>query len=353
LALGCGSAIAAGAPTLDGACPNPNALGTSRTLVVDPDQHLRVGGMQYPETLPLADHEVVLTFDDGPLPPYSTRILDILASQCVKATYFLVGSMAHTYPHVVTRIAAEGHSIGTHSQTHPLTFNRMELERAQHEIQGGIASVTAALGGHAPAPFFRIPGLLRASAVENYLASQHIMTWSADIPSDDWRHISDKEIVRRTLARLEQHGRGIILMHDIHPATALALPVLLRELKARGYHVVHVVPASSAVVRTATLPDDWLVHHGHHPTKDQDATQHAETKPDLTPTATIPRHRLRSHRPPKRHHMAHRPTRAGAAVVPAHDAPTEERRWRTVEHRDSGPSGFFSAVLRFPRELLQ
>src|SRR5262245_9712257 len=67
-------------------CP-PGALGASRTLVVDPTEHPRVGSMQYPETLPLDDHEVVLTFDDGPIPRYTTPILETLASECVKATF--------------------------------------------------------------------------------------------------------------------------------------------------------------------------------------------------------------------------------------------------------------------------
>src|SRR5262249_55016342 len=120
-------------------CPgNPNALGTSRTIVVDPAEHARLGTMQYAETLPLADKEVVLTFDDGPLPPQSNRILDILASECVKATYFLVGSMARAYPSVVRRIHAEGHTIGTHSQHHPMTFNHMAMARVQAEVEDGI-----------------------------------------------------------------------------------------------------------------------------------------------------------------------------------------------------------------------
>src|SRR5262245_57138971 len=76
-------------------CPgNPKALGTSRTIVVDPTEHGRIGTMDYAETLPLVDKEVVLTFDDGPLPPYSTKILDTLAAECVRATYFIVGRMA-------------------------------------------------------------------------------------------------------------------------------------------------------------------------------------------------------------------------------------------------------------------
>jgi peptidoglycan/xylan/chitin deacetylase (PgdA/CDA1 family) len=88
-------------------CPgHPNALGTSRTLVVDPREHPRVGTMQYPETLPLADHEVVLTFDDGPLPRNSNKILEILAAECVKATFFTIGNMARSSPEGVRKLLA-------------------------------------------------------------------------------------------------------------------------------------------------------------------------------------------------------------------------------------------------------
>ena len=84
-------------------CP-ADALGVSRTLVIDPNEHLRVGSFQYSESLPLMDHEVVLTFDDGPLPPYTNRILDTLASECVKATFFMVGRMVQGYPAVARRV---------------------------------------------------------------------------------------------------------------------------------------------------------------------------------------------------------------------------------------------------------
>src|ERR1700689_2914392 len=85
-------------------CPgNPNALGTSRTIVLDPAEHPRLGTLQYDESLPLNDHEVVLTFDDGPLQPYTNRVLDALAAECTKATFFLVGRMALGYPHLVQR----------------------------------------------------------------------------------------------------------------------------------------------------------------------------------------------------------------------------------------------------------
>ena len=97
-------AVIATCPARAEECPGkPDALGTSRTLVVEPTEHIRLGMMQYPEALPLDDHEVVLTFDDGPLPPYTTRALSILASECVKATFFLVGRMAKAYPDTVAK----------------------------------------------------------------------------------------------------------------------------------------------------------------------------------------------------------------------------------------------------------
>ena len=145
LCLGLFTCIAAQAASAADCPGHPDALGTSRTLVVDPREHPRIGTMQYPETLPLGDHEVVLTFDDGPLPRYSNRILDILASQCVKATFFTIGRMAQAYPEGVRKLRDAGHSIGTHSQDHPLSMNRMSIERARQEIDDGIAS-TAALG---------------------------------------------------------------------------------------------------------------------------------------------------------------------------------------------------------------
>ncbi len=260
LALGMlGSGIA---PASAADCPgNPGALGTSRTLVVDPREHPRIGTMQYAETLPLQDHELVLTFDDGPLPPHSTQVLDILASQCVKATFFIIGRMARDYPEGVRKVRDAGHSIGTHSQNHPLSMNRMPVERARQEIDDGIAATTAALGdGSGLAPFFRIPGLLRAEAVEDYLASKGIQTWSADFPADDWHHISSARVYDIAMKRLEAKGKGILLLHDIQARTVAALPRILHELKARGYRIVHVVPATPELAETPTEPQQWQLH---------------------------------------------------------------------------------------------
>lgn len=243
-------------------CPgHPDALGTSRTLVVDPTEHPRIGTMQYPETLPLADHEVVLTFDDGPLPKHTKPVLDTLAAQCIKATFFIVGRMASAYPQELRAIRDAGHTIGTHTQNHPLRMNRMSLEENKAEIEDGIASTAAALGDPVQvAPFLRIPGLLRSAEVEEYLTSKGIQTWSADFPADDWHRISPARVTQLAISRLEAKGRGVLLLHDIQARTEKALPNILRELKARGYRIVHVVPATKDMPKTPTEPWQWHLH---------------------------------------------------------------------------------------------
>jgi peptidoglycan/xylan/chitin deacetylase (PgdA/CDA1 family) len=241
-------------------CPgHPDALGTSRVLAIDPAQYRRIGHMQYSDSLPLADKEVVLTFDDGPILPYSNQILDILASQCVKATYFLVGEMARAFPATVRRIYEEGHSIGTHSEHHPTRFGQLPIERMRHEIDRGISDVSAALGDPKYlAPFFRIPGLARSRLVESELAARELSVFSSDTDADDWHHrISGQQIIALAMRRLESRGKGILLLHDIHPATVAALPGLLKELKDKGFHIVQVVPAASYVIATANKPKAW------------------------------------------------------------------------------------------------
>lgn len=265
-ALGCLLALSASA-AFASECANPNAIGTSRTIVVDPRDHTRIGTMSYVETLPLAEKEVVLTFDDGPRPPYSTKILDILAAECVKATYFVIGRNAREYPAVVKRIVDEGHTLGTHTQNHPYRGLRdIPAEEGLKEIDDGIASTLWALGDKADklAPFFRYAGFGNTTESEAYLAEKGIMVWGADFPADDWMRIGASEIVRRAIFRLNLKGRGVLLLHDIHPATAVGLPALLAALKAGGFKIVHVVPAAPGLPVTATEPQDWRMVTGPH-----------------------------------------------------------------------------------------
>ncbi|MGY3453304.1 polysaccharide deacetylase family protein [Bradyrhizobium sp. USDA 4353] len=257
-----GIALSAGSAASAADCPgNPNALGTSRTLVVDPREHPRLGAMQYKETLPLRDHEVVITFDDGPVPKYSNQVLKILADQCVKATFFTIGRQAKADPEGVRKLAAAGHTIGTHSQNHPLSMNRMTPEQVQPEVDQGIAWTKAALTDpSALSPFFRVPGLLRGDAVESYAASLGLQVWSADFLADDWRSISGAKVHELAMKRLEARGKGILLLHDIQARTVAALPKILADLKAKNYKIVHVVAATPDRPATPTDPQDWLVH---------------------------------------------------------------------------------------------
>jgi peptidoglycan/xylan/chitin deacetylase (PgdA/CDA1 family) len=252
----CGGAFDASAVDCPG---NPNALGTSRTIVVDPREHGRIGSMDYEESLPLRDREVVLTFDDGPLPPHTTRVLDILASQCVKMTYFVVGEMAKAFPDLVRRAYDEGHTIATHSMNHPIHFRAQSVERGNAQIDDGIAAVAAVLGDKDKlAPFFRFPGFGWTDAAHRHATERGLMVWGADVPADDWLLVGSHEVVRRALNRLEAKGKGILLLHDIHKRTVDALPILLDELKARGFRVVHVVPATPERPATVTAAADWL-----------------------------------------------------------------------------------------------
>ena len=243
-----------------GECPgNPDALGTSRTIVVDPREHSRIGTMSYSETLPLADREVVLTFDDGPNPRYTPRVLDILAAECIHATYFIIGEMAKEYPALVRRVYDAGHTVGTHSMTHPHRFRALSAELGNAQIDNGIAAVAAALGDPGKvAPFFRFPDFGFTDAAHQHAAELGLMVWGADVPADDWYRLGAKEVARRAVQRLEGRGRGILLLHDIHERTVEALPAILAELKERGFRIVHVVPSSAERPATATAAADWV-----------------------------------------------------------------------------------------------
>jgi peptidoglycan/xylan/chitin deacetylase (PgdA/CDA1 family) len=238
--------LSAPAFATDSCARNPNAIGTGRTIAVDPKLLPQIGTMQYRQSLPLDDHEVVLTFDDGPLPPYSNRILDILAENCVKANFFLVGQMAKAYPEVVRRMYNSGHVIGTHSLHHPMNFSQLGEQKVAAEVDGGIAAVAAALRDpHAVAPFFRIPGLYRSKAADAVLANKPLAVFSVDEVAYDWQPgITPQQIVAIAMRRLDvKRHRGILLLHDIHPVTVRALPLLLRQLQEKGYRIVQAVPA--------------------------------------------------------------------------------------------------------------
>lgn len=243
LAFVCLLAIAA-RPAL-AAC-GPDKLGTLRVMSVDPRTTPRVGTKQFPQTLALGEREVVLTFDDGPLPATTTRVLNALAAECVRATFFLVGRNAAASPELVRRIAREGHTVAHHSFSHPI-MTRMSFDNALADIDRGLAADEAALNGKASTapstPFFRFPGFAHTPALLANLEQRGIAVFGADLWASDWNIMTPEQELRLVTGRLEQAGRGIILFHDTRAQTAAMVPAFLRWLKTHDYKVVHIVAA--------------------------------------------------------------------------------------------------------------
>jgi peptidoglycan/xylan/chitin deacetylase (PgdA/CDA1 family) len=200
-----------------------------------------VGRKSYPATLPLADREVILTFDDGPWPGTTRAVLDALAAECTQATFFLVGQRVRENPAIAVSVRDAGHTIAHHSMTHP-NLSHLSKGAAQDNIARGIAAVEEALGRGAAAPFFRFPGFADTPELVSWLAEQNYGTFGTDIWASDWNFMSPGTQLDLVLHRLDQRGRGMILFHDTKQQTAKMLPRFLRELKKRGYRVVAMVP---------------------------------------------------------------------------------------------------------------
>ncbi len=228
-------------------CPgNVGALGTARVLPVEAAAYPRVGRKHFTQTLPLAPKEVVLTFDDGPLPGPTTRVLDALRHECVRATFFLLGRNAAANRALARRIRQEGHGVGHHTFGHP-RLNRISPAAAEAEIERGIAAVEAAIGGQdgdqgGAKAFFRFPGFASTPLLLDRLEKRGIVVFGADLWASDWVPMTPERELRHVLERIEAARGGIVLLHDTVPQTAAMLPALLRALKRRGYGIVHVVP---------------------------------------------------------------------------------------------------------------
>jgi peptidoglycan/xylan/chitin deacetylase (PgdA/CDA1 family) len=234
-------AAAAGSAAADETCKNPkDALGVSRIVEIDAKAGPLYGGFTKYEKEPrfLGPKEVVLTFDDGPLPKYTKPILEALDKFCTKATFFYVGTMAQAYPDMVKEVMGRGHTMGTHTWSHPLNLRALSLDRATDQIERGFAAVALA-AGQPISPFFRFPGLSDSGPLLAHLQERGVAAFTVDVVSNDSYIGSPSRLVARTIAQVEQHNGGIVLFHDIKASTAHAIPTILAELKKRGFKVVH------------------------------------------------------------------------------------------------------------------
>jgi len=234
-------------------CPgNLKALGTERVLDVNAKAEPRVGRKQFPGTLPLHDKELVLTFDDGPWPGTTSRVLDALKRECVRATFFLLGRNTAAHPEIARRALAEGHSIGHHSYSHPL-LSHMSLARAENDIDRGIAADEFALYGvrrtQPTTPFFRFPGFASNTTLLDRMNERGLVVFGADVWASDWVPMTPDHELHLILSRIEQVRRGIVLFHDTKSQTAQMLPTFLHELKKRGFRIVHIIPSGGLNAR--------------------------------------------------------------------------------------------------------
>ena len=228
------------------ACPRAGTLGVSRTVEIDTTGGPGFGTANYKAYDFLQDKEVILTFDDGPQRQTTEAVLKALADECVKATFFSVGKMALEYPQIIREVSRAGHTVGTHTWNHKSIPKLKTPEEAQDEIERGVSAVHRAVGGPI-APFFRFPTLADSPEAVAYLGTRNIAMFSTDIDSFDFRRQTAEHLAKTLMQKVDKRGKGILLMHDIHKVTAKAVPMILADLKARGYKVVHMTAKAPVV----------------------------------------------------------------------------------------------------------
>jgi peptidoglycan/xylan/chitin deacetylase (PgdA/CDA1 family) len=231
------SAVPAAAAIVPPKCTNPNALGVSRTVEVDTTGGPGFGGEHFKQHDFLRNKEVVLTFDDGPWPT-STAVLKALADECVRATFFPIGKHATYYPEILKAMYEAGHTIGSHTWSHKNIESIKDPAEQKAEIEKGISAVSMS-AGVPMAPFFRFPALRHPATMVTYVGERNLGIFSTDMDSFDFKMRKPEQVVSAVMAKLEKHGKGIVLMHDFQTATSQAIPDLLAKLKAAGYKIVH------------------------------------------------------------------------------------------------------------------
>jgi peptidoglycan-N-acetylglucosamine deacetylase len=185
--------------------------------------------------LKLQPKEVILSFDDGPIPGRTEHVLATLERFGVKGAFMMVGEMADLHPELARRVAMEGNTIGSHTYKHP-NLDTLSFDMAMAEIARGEAAVTKATG--TDVNFFRFPYLADSRKLRSAVAMRDMVVMDVDVDTKDYFTSTPEQVADRAMTRLHQRGSGIILMHDIHKRTAAMLPTLLSRLEAEGYKVV-------------------------------------------------------------------------------------------------------------------
>jgi peptidoglycan/xylan/chitin deacetylase (PgdA/CDA1 family) len=190
--------------------------------------------------------QVLLTFDDGPHPEYTEKLLRVFKQVDAKALFFMLGSNVRHYPSIVKKIAADDHAVGSHTETHACiaqnkrcrNYNTYQVgnSRAELEITSGIQSLISVLGW--THPFFRFPYGESSPGLQNFLYEKGFFDFYWGIDSEDWKKRGLIDYYRSLVAKVDAHQGGNILFHDIHKRTLEVMPQFLKYLHKNGYTIV-------------------------------------------------------------------------------------------------------------------
>ncbi|WP_454916774.1 polysaccharide deacetylase family protein [Xanthobacter sediminis] len=221
-----------GSPTpLDAAAPAP--AGQPASAGMQAPAAAPSSGNRFPAytSLNVEGPYIAITFDDGPNPETTPKLLKILEARGIKATFFVVGTRATENPDLLRHMVAAGHEIGNHSWNHP-QLPKIPLAEADRQVEDTSAAIRNAIGRdpiYLRPPYGAMTPALRRHIEDKYGLA--MVYWSAD--SLDWKNRDAQAIYDKVMA--QTRPGGIILMHDIHATTVAAVPRVLDALLAKGY----------------------------------------------------------------------------------------------------------------------
>ncbi len=192
-------------------------------------------------SLPVRRKCMALTFDDGPYPPYTGRLLDVLKEKKIRATFFLVGEQARMHPDLVRRMVDEGHTVGLHAFRHR-DFLKLTEEEKEKDLQQG-KEILQSITGKKP-NYWRPPHGFRDSSVMKIASVKDLQVVNWSVIPRDWTGIDKQEIYNRVMDKAEDGA--IVLLHDgdsplykaSRQATVDAVGPLIDSLREKGYHLV-------------------------------------------------------------------------------------------------------------------
>ncbi|MGX7414192.1 polysaccharide deacetylase family protein [Enterococcus caccae] len=173
---------------------------------------------------------ISLTFDDGPNPETTPRLLDILKEKGVKATFFMLGQNVVKHEALVKRVAEEGHEVASHSYSHP-QLTGVDAQRVKDEVQKTDKAIYHAIG-KLPTDFRPPYGAVNKDVAK--IIGKPIIQWSVD--SQDWQSHNAQAIIKRIDETA--YNDTIVLMHDIHPETVDAVATVIDRLRGEGYEIL-------------------------------------------------------------------------------------------------------------------